>query len=674
MEGSSDGIRRLLAVIAIGCAIGGILLASSAMPMLAADTPAAAMLGEEGVAAEHERAVQQAVLGSALEHADGDESSTLEGVDESDIENGEMDAEELERAIEAGDIDPEELEQAIEEGDIDPEALEEGIEAGEGSSLQLDGGSVPAGAMAGGAEGEGGLEGDITRAAVLTGMELQGDHLTDPQMSDALFGLGAVYAAMGGSTDGLPANADLDAEGDHDDGMTGDGLGGAETSSGGLLDVPTSSSGLDGGFGDAVGDDTVADGGMDFDGSTDSDGSDDGSDGADGFDADGSDSTESGEMDDGDDDGTWDDGDEETTDDSEHPDEDGETDDGGATADDDVDEGDDTDATTDDGDDSSDPMGDSSDDTDDSETSTDDSTADDDGDETDDSSADGDATDDDGSEIDDADGSSDEPSTDETDEGSSDDTGNLDDTDDSSDDTDDSSDEDEGIVASITESLGPLGDRPLLTAVLAVVVVVVAYVFLTKDDPIATLRAIPGRLVSLVMGAVVACSQLLERAVSALARVKSVAEIPGLIVTALVGALASMRQKAGDVRASLPIVGDNRSEAAAADIDEEVQSSARERIRRSFYRLESMSTVYPLNVATPTDVAHDVKSQGVPAEPVDTIADAFRDVEYGDRDPERRLEQTTEAEATLQAALEEPSAEAEGSAGEPTGVGPTEDR
>ncbi|MCU4751153.1 MSCRAMM family adhesin SdrC [Halobacteria archaeon AArc-curdl1] len=671
MVGSSDGIRRLLAVIAIGCAIGGILLASSAMPMLAADTPAAAMLGEEGVAAEHERAVQQALLGSALEHADGDESidsSTLEGLDESDIENGEMDAEELERAIEEGDIDPEELEQAIEDGDIDPEALEEGIEAGDGSSLQLGGGSLPAGAMAGGAGGEGELESDITRAAVLTGMELQGDHLTDPQMSDALFGLGAIYAAMGGSTDGLPANADLEAEDDHDDGMTGDGLGEADTSSGGLLDVPTSSSGLDGGFGDAVDDDVVADGGMDFDGSADSDGSEDGSDDADGFDADGSDGTESGAMNDGDDDGTWDD-EEETTDDSEHPDEDSETDDGGATADDDADEGDDTDATTDDGDDSSDPMDDSSDDTDDSDSTTDDSTADEDGDATDDSSGDtnGDATDDDSSGIDDADGSSDEPSTDETDDGSSDET------DDSSDDTGDSSDEDEGFVASITESLGPLGDRPLLSAVLAVVVVVVAYVFLTKDDPIATLRSIPGRLVSLVMGAVVACSQLLERAVSALARVKSVAEIPGLIVTALVGALASMRQKAGDVRASLPIVGDSESEAAAADIDEEIQSSARERIRRSFYRLESMSTVYPLSVATPTDVAHDVKSQGVPAEPVDTIADAFRDVEYGDRDPERRLEQTTEAEATLQVALEGAPAETDDT-GEATGAGPTEDR
>ncbi|WP_312911424.1 hypothetical protein [Natronosalvus caseinilyticus] len=559
----SDGTSRLLAVLAVGCAIGGIVLAASAMPMLAADSPVATALGDGETSAERDRAIQEAMLEAAAE-GDGD----LAG-----------------RADELG------------ASDADGEGLRTG---GSGA------GAGGTGAGASGGAGAGAFDNQLVQAAALSAMEDQHDLLTNPVVSDALFGLAGIYAAIGGSPGDFAAGAADSDPGAYDDpgdlepsayddpanleGAAPEDLAGTADepmTSGGLLDVPTSANGLEGGYGDLVTDQRAGSTSLEGDGAggpnTDAE-----LDSSDGFDANAND-------------GAWDEDaapDDSWTDDP--------TVDPDASQD-----GDESGVETTGG--------------------TEDSSASDVSDATDATDASDDETN--GAEADGTDSAKD----DETNSAETDG-------------TDSAEEETNSMIDSLEDSLGPAGERPILTLLAVALTVVVGYVFVRTDDPIATLRALPGRLLAVAMGVVVACSRALERAYAALCGLRSIAELPGLLLGVVAGILAGARTKARSVRASLPFVGEGiEADPEAATPDD--RPTARVRIREAFADVAAVSTVSRLRVATPTDVAEGAKARGVPAEPVETITDAFRDVEYGGRDPERRLERTTAARATIRSSL-----------------------
>jgi|GEM_PF-3107178 len=624
--GVSADSRRLLAVIAIACAIAAVLVAASAMPTLAGEAPGAQVLGgedQQDPAAGMEGAMAEAVA------SEGSQEAAVEDFDDLDDLDGLEDLEEDER---------EALETALAESDGDPEDLEEDERAALAAAVAAAGDGDDA------QEGASLVDEPGSEAAVLGAMAGQEDAMTDPVMSDALFGVAAMYASAGGSFDGFAGGeVDPDAyDGDAEDlaaleeQLAEEDVDPEETtSSGGLLDVPTSADGMDGEYGDRVSDrsdegtihgdtdelaeEDVIDGDdEDWDGDTETDMD---------VDADASDET---------DDGAFDDGGTDAAGDSEDADEDDtgtvDEDDPGVVDDDDaMDDDTDGDGTEDDGTDADD-----SSDADDEPGGgdIDDDVTDDGGTEADDTE-----TDDGGTEADSTDDPTDADADDSAGEGSNGD-------DDSSDDESES-----GIVDSVTGTLGGLTDRPLLAGVVIAVSLLLGYLLLTDEDPLTALRTLPSRLLGLAMGVVVACSDALERAIAALSGLRSVAELPGLLLTALVGVFASLRSRANSVRSSLPFVDDDDSAVNQSATTGSARSSARERIRNAFDEVADISSIYRLSVATPTDVASSAKAQGAPAEPVDTITAVFRDVEYGERDPDRHVERATAAEAELRSAL-----------------------
>jgi hypothetical protein len=57
--------------------------------------------------------------------------------------------------------------------------------------------------------------------------------------------------------------------------------------------------------------------------------------------------------------------------------------------------------------------------------------------------------------------------------------------------------------------------------------------------------------------------------------------------------------------------------------------------------------------ATPGEIAtHAIEVDGLPRDPVERLRDAYREVEYGGRDPDERLEGATEALAAVTDAAE----------------------
>ncbi|MFC7213669.1 hypothetical protein ACFQO4_06180 [Saliphagus sp. GCM10025334] len=596
----SDGASRLLAVLAVGCAIGGIVLAASAMPMLAADSPVATALGDGETSAEHDRAIQEAMLEAA----------------------------------------------AADDGDLAGRADELGASGADGDGLRTGDSGAGTGTGASGGAGAGALDNQLVQAAALSAMEGQHDLLTNPVVSDALFGLAGIYAAIGGSPGDFAAGATGSDPGAYDDpgGLESNafddpqtleeaapedavGMADEPTTSGGLLDVPTSADGLEGGYGDLVTDQRARSISLEGDGAggeTTVDGSEGGIDGE---------SYDGGSLDS---ESPW--GDDQATD--------------GSSTGDEPDSGDGFDANA--GDEAWDEGAVPDD-------------------------AEGDAPTDDLDASRDGGESDPETSGGTEDSSASDATGATDasdgETNGAEDDGTDSAEEDTNSVTdSLENSLGPAGERPILTLLAVALAVVVGYVFLRKDDPIATLRALPSHLLALAMGVVVACSRALERAYEALCGLRSIAELPGLLLGAVAGILAGVGTKARSVRASLPFVGGEATGTDAGTATPDDRPTARVRIREAFADVASVSTVSRLRVATPTDVAEGAKARGVPAEPVETITDAFRDVEYGGRDPARRLERTTAAQATIRSSLaaDDESADDE-SADDGTSDEPTDD-
>ncbi|MFC6716448.1 DUF4129 domain-containing protein [Natrialbaceae archaeon GCM10025810] len=589
--------RRLLSIVAVGCAIAGLFLATSAMPMVASEAPGNGFF--EGDETERADAAAFGAGQEAPEKTGGDGG----GDDRNGDAKGGSSEGETDESGDGGDGDDPQGGDAADDGERERESG-----GTDGSTT----GSEPGGV------------GEVAAGAIVEGLSTlypfgdAGDDGTGGEFDDAA-GEGSVggLERLGGEY-GASIGGDASAGGDGADGDdAGAGANGESTDEAELESNETDSGGDGSDVGDPDGDGGDADGEWSEDGGGDDsewNGTGDGGIGN------GSEWDETGEGGDGNGsewNGTGEGGD-------------------GAASDDDGDDGNGTGSEAGDGDDTA---------------ASGDSTSGDSSDEERMETAEDGTGDDDprASDADPTDGGTDE--------------GGADDPDGNGDEADGEGDEDEGDGATSSplgflEEFGPL-------ASLALVVVFLAYVFATRENPIATLRSIPGRIVSLALVAVVGLANRLERAVDALRGLSSIAELPGLVLEALSNAVAAARTKARDVRASLTPFGrgdDSTPEDAAADR----RVSARERIRGAFRSVVDVSGVRNVETATPSDVARRAAHAGAPEGPVRTITDSFRDVEYGDRDPDPYLEPTTDAHERLRSSLE---ARAEADAGANGGSG-----
>jgi len=163
------------------------------------------------------------------------------------------------------------------------------------------------------------------------------------------------------------------------------------------------------------------------------------------------------------------------------------------------------------------------------------------------------------------------------------------------------------------------------------------------------LRRLPRALTGVAVGALLALSNLLERAVGQLRRVESLAALPGLLVSTLLELIESLRRRAATASlsplggGSTAAAGGTASEAAAAS----GPSSARSRIYDAWETVVDAAPGRRYRTEAPGEVAEEATATGLPEDPVRTITDAFRDVEYGQRDPEERVGAAESAHATL---------------------------
>jgi hypothetical protein len=178
---------------------------------------------------------------------------------------------------------------------------------------------------------------------------------------------------------------------------------------------------------------------------------------------------------------------------------------------------------------------------------------------------------------------------------------------------------------------------------------VLAYLYRTDADVFTALRRLPRALAGVAVGALLALSDLLERAVGQLRRVESLAALPGLLVSTLLEWIESLRRRAATASlsplggGSTAAAGGTASEAAAAS----GPSSARSRIHDAWETVVDAAPGRRYRTEAPGEVAEEATATGLPEDPVRTITDAFRDVEYGQRDPEERVGAAESAHATL---------------------------
>ncbi|WP_114576944.1 DUF4129 domain-containing protein [Saliphagus sp. LR7] len=163
-------------------------------------------------------------------------------------------------------------------------------------------------------------------------------------------------------------------------------------------------------------------------------------------------------------------------------------------------------------------------------------------------------------------------------------------------------------------------------------------------------RSLPGLVVSALLGAVVAASRRLEALVATVGDLP-LRELPAALAGAVAGALAAIRTRLGGP-------GDSGGESPGAPAGDtpagdEAPSAARGRIREAFAAVVAASSLSRTRIATPGDVARRAVESGAPREPVATITDAFRDVEYGGGDAEERVERVSEASEELEGRGEE---------------------
>lgn len=190
---------------------------------------------------------------------------------------------------------------------------------------------------------------------------------------------------------------------------------------------------------------------------------------------------------------------------------------------------------------------------------------------------------------------------------------------------------------------GPAGGA-LLAALLGALAV---YVHRSDRDPIGTLRAL---FVGLLFGA----SNAVEALVDLVRSADSLLSLPGRLLATLAAALRSASDRARSLVAS------GGSDATAPTATEATAArSERERIRRAWRTVVDAAGVSRRARHTPGEIRRRAESSGLPEGDLDVLLSAFRDVEYGARDPESRLDPVASAERRVREAAPE-SADAGG--------------
>jgi len=185
-----------------------------------------------------------------------------------------------------------------------------------------------------------------------------------------------------------------------------------------------------------------------------------------------------------------------------------------------------------------------------------------------------------------------------------------------------------------------------------------AYLYRSDAGIVAALRRFPRAAVGAVLGALLALSNLLERAIEQVRRVESLAALPGKLLAALGAWVASLRRRA-ETASFGPLGGGSTAAAGAGSGSTGADagpSSARSRIYDAWETVLEAAPGRRYRTAAPGEVTRDATAAGLPDEPVRAIADAFRDVEYGQRNPEDRVEQAESAHADLTETLGEATA------------------
>ena len=178
------------------------------------------------------------------------------------------------------------------------------------------------------------------------------------------------------------------------------------------------------------------------------------------------------------------------------------------------------------------------------------------------------------------------------------------------------------------------------------------------DRVLAAARSLPGLVVAALFGAVELVERAFERALAA--------------VRTAVGALAELRR--GDatvaellarlrawVASRVALARDRAASAAGGTVagrsttseNEESDSAAQSylTIRSAWSRFLAATSIREPSKLTPGELAtHAVERDGLPADAVATLRDVFRDVEYGARDPEERLQFVESAIAAIESA------------------------
>ena len=244
------------------------------------------------------------------------------------------------------------------------------------------------------------------------------------------------------------------------------------------------------------------------------------------------------------------------------------------------------------------------------------------------------------------DGSSDGDSTE--DESTNDDSSEDESTDDSDDENElDEEESDEGLLDTLT-SIGPyaLGVIGLLALGM--------YLWQTDRGVITALRQLPRRMLSAAIAVLIALANQLERGIAALKRLESVVALPTLVFGAIAGWFASAQQRVQAVSLGSLRGGSTADDTATADgRASEEPESAKAQIHEAWETLLVAAPVARYRTAAPGEVARNAVGAGLPTSPVQTITEAFRDVEYGDIDPEVHVEQTQQARMDLETSLQE---------------------
>lgn len=189
--------------------------------------------------------------------------------------------------------------------------------------------------------------------------------------------------------------------------------------------------------------------------------------------------------------------------------------------------------------------------------------------------------------------------------------------------------------------------RGIGVAVFAVLVLVLAvYLYRSDRSALAALAALPSVVRQLLVRAFLAVSEAVEELLRVVAEAPSPLAVPGALWATLV---ASLRSYGVEIRAAVPDVGGANvgDEAASAAAGTDREPPARERIRETWKLVVDAVTRGNYRTLTPGEVEAAAIDEGLPADEVTTLAESFRDVEYGDEVPSERVDTATSAASTI---------------------------